>query len=84
MHRVFHFQVSILAPRLDLGSKSQQILALARVRSIWDFQLLDAKAKVMSVDFSDALDVKPVRQGTSENDEASGCCLSLAERNVGA
>jgi magnesium-transporting ATPase (P-type) len=41
--RVFHFEVSISAPRLDLGSKSQQILTLTRVRSIWDFQPLDAK-----------------------------------------
>jgi hypothetical protein len=58
---VFHFEVSISAPRLDIGSKSQQILTLARARSIWDFQPLDAKARVMPVDFSDALDVKPVR-----------------------
>jgi hypothetical protein len=60
-YRVFHFEVSISAPRLDLESKSQQILALARVRSIWDFQPLGAKARAMTVDFSDALDVKPVR-----------------------
>jgi hypothetical protein len=60
-YRVFCFEVSILAPRLDLGSKSQQILTLARARSIWDFQPLGAKEKAMPVDFSDALDVKPVR-----------------------
>jgi hypothetical protein len=59
-YRVFHFEVSISAPRLDLGSKSQQILALARARSIWDFQPLGAKAIAMPVDFSDALDVKSV------------------------
>jgi hypothetical protein len=59
--RVFHFEVSISAPRLDLGSKPQQILTLALVRSICDFQPLGAKARVMSVDFSDALDLKPVR-----------------------
>jgi hypothetical protein len=58
---VFHFEVSISAPRLDLGSKSQQILRLAQARSIWDFQPLGAKARAMLVDFSDALDVKPVR-----------------------
>jgi hypothetical protein len=61
MYRVFHFEVSISAPRLDLGSKSQQILTLARARSIWDFQLLGAKARAMPVDFSEALNVKPVR-----------------------
>jgi hypothetical protein len=59
--RVFHFEVSISAHRLDLGSKSQQILTLARAMSIWDFQLLGAKARAMPVDFSDALDVKHVR-----------------------
>jgi hypothetical protein len=58
---VFHFEVNISAPRLDHGSKSQQILTLARARSIWDFQPLGVKARAMSVDFSDALDVKPVR-----------------------
>jgi hypothetical protein len=58
---VFHFKVNISAPRLDLGSKSQQILALARARSIWDFQPLGAKARAMLVDFSDALDVNHVR-----------------------
>jgi hypothetical protein len=58
---VFHFEVSISTPRLDLGSKSQQILTLARVRLIWDFHPLGAKVKAMPVDFSDALDVKPVR-----------------------
>jgi hypothetical protein len=47
--------VSISAPRLDLWSKSQQILALARARSTWDFQLLGAKARAMPVNFSDAL-----------------------------
>jgi hypothetical protein len=61
MDRVFHFEVSISAPQLNLGSKSQQILTLARARSIWDFHPLGAKAKAMSVDFSDALDIKPVR-----------------------
>jgi hypothetical protein len=45
---------------LDLGFKSQQILTLARARSIWDFQPLGAKAKAMLVDFSDALDITPV------------------------
>jgi hypothetical protein len=58
---VFHFEVSISAPQLDLGSKSQQILTLARAKSIWDFQQLGAKARAMQVDFSDALDGKPVR-----------------------
>jgi hypothetical protein len=58
--RVFHFEVSISAPRLDFRSKSQQILTLARAKSIWDFQRLRAKTKAMPVDFSDALDVKPV------------------------
>jgi hypothetical protein len=57
-HRVFHFTVSISAPRLELGSKSQQILTLARAKSIWDFQPLGAKARAMLVDCSDALDVK--------------------------
>jgi hypothetical protein len=79
---VFHFEVSILAPQLDLGSKSQQILTLTRARSIWNFQALGAKARAMPVDFSDVLDVKPVREGTSENDAASDCCLSLAEKDV--
>jgi hypothetical protein len=60
MYRVFHFEVSISAPRWDLESKSQQILTLARVRSIWDFQPLGAKAGAMPVAFSDALEVKPV------------------------
>jgi hypothetical protein len=60
-YRMFHIEVSISALRLDLGSKSQQILILARVRSIWDFQPLGAKARAMPVDFSDALDVTPVR-----------------------
>jgi hypothetical protein len=58
---MFHFDVSISAPRLDLGSKSQQVLILVRARSIWDFQLLGTKARAMPIDFSDALDVKPVR-----------------------
>jgi hypothetical protein len=58
---VFYFEVSILAPRFDLGSKSQHILTLARARSIWDFQPLGVKARAMPVDISDALDVKPVR-----------------------
>jgi hypothetical protein len=58
---VFHFEVSISAPRLDLGSKSQQILTLAGAKSIWYFQPLGAKARAMPVDFSDALDVKFVR-----------------------
>jgi hypothetical protein len=61
IYRVFHFEVSIPAPRLDLASKSQQILALARAKSIWDSQPLGAKARAMSVDFSEALDVRPVR-----------------------
>jgi hypothetical protein len=58
---VFHLEVNISAPRLDLKSKSQQILTLARARSICDFQPLGAKARAMSVDFSDTLDVKSVR-----------------------
>jgi hypothetical protein len=37
----------------------------------------------MPVDFSDALDVKPARSGTSENGAASDCCLSLAESDIG-
>jgi hypothetical protein len=69
---------------MDLGSKSQQILTLARARSIWDFQLLGAKARAMPVDFSDTLDVKHVREVTSENDTASDCCISLAGGDVGA
>jgi hypothetical protein len=81
---VFHFEVSISAPRLDLGSKSQQILTLAQARPIWDFQPLGTKARAMPVDFSDALNVKPVREGTSANDAASDCCLSFAEKDVGA
>jgi hypothetical protein len=60
-YRVFHFEVSISAPQLDLGSRSQQILTLARVRSIWNFQLPGAKARALPVDVSDALDSKPVR-----------------------
>jgi hypothetical protein len=59
-YKVFHIEVSISAPRLDLGSKSQQMLTLARSRSIWNFQPLGAKARAMPVDFSDALGVKPV------------------------
>jgi hypothetical protein len=82
LYRVFHFEVSISAPRLRLGSKPQQILTLARVWSTWDFQPLGAKARVTPVDFSDALEVKPVHQGTSENDAASDCRPSLAERDV--
>jgi hypothetical protein len=50
-YRVFRFEVSVLAPRLDLGSKSQQILTPARARSIWDFQLLGVKAITMPIDF---------------------------------
>jgi hypothetical protein len=61
LYGVFHFEMSISIPRLDLGSKSQQILTLARAKSIWDFQPLGAKTRAMPVDFSDALDVKPVR-----------------------
>jgi hypothetical protein len=57
---MFNFEVSISAPQLDLGSKSQQILTLARARLIWNFQPLGAKARVMPVNFSDALDVEPV------------------------
>jgi hypothetical protein len=79
---MFHFEVSISAHRLGLGSKSQQILTLARARSIWDFQPLGAKTRAMPIDFSDALDVKSVREGTSENDTASDYCLFLAERDV--
>jgi hypothetical protein len=58
---VFHFEVSISTPRLDLGSKSQQILTLAPARSIWNFQSLGAKARATPVDFSDAIEVKSVR-----------------------
>jgi hypothetical protein len=58
---VFHFEVSISAPQVDLGSKSQQILTLARARPIWDFQPLGAKARAMPVDFSDAPDIKSDR-----------------------
>jgi hypothetical protein len=58
---VFHFEVSISAPRLDLGSKSHQILTFARTKSVWDFQPLRAKARDMPVDFSDAKKIKPVR-----------------------
>jgi hypothetical protein len=83
-YRAFHFEVSISATRLDLGSKSQQILTFALVRSIWDFHALGAKARAMPVDFSDALDMKPVRSGASENDTASDDCLSLVEKDVGA
>jgi hypothetical protein len=60
LYRVFRFEVSISAPRLEPRSKSQQILTLARARSIWDFQPLGAKARAMPVDFSDALEVKSV------------------------
>jgi hypothetical protein len=60
-YQVFHFEVSISAPRLDLGSKSQRIPTLVRARSIWDFQPLGTKSRAMPVDSSDALDVKPVR-----------------------
>jgi hypothetical protein len=59
--RVFHFEMSIAAPQLDLESESQQILTLARARSICDFQPPGAKARSMPVDFSDALDAKPRR-----------------------
>jgi hypothetical protein len=59
--RVFRFEVSISTPRLDLGSKSQQILTLARARSIWDVQPLGAKTRVTPVDFSSTLNVKPAR-----------------------
>jgi hypothetical protein len=76
--------VSIWAPRLDIGSRSQQILTLARARLTWDFQPLGAKVRIVPVDFSDALYVKSVRLDTSENDAASDCCLSLAERDAGA
>jgi hypothetical protein len=51
---------------LDRGSKSQHILTLARGRSIWDFQLLGAKARAMPVDFSDTLDVKYVVKAHSK------------------
>jgi hypothetical protein len=60
MYRVFHFEVSLSAFRLALRSKFQQILTLARARSIWEFQPLSAKARAMSVDFPDALNVKSV------------------------
>jgi hypothetical protein len=48
---MFHLEVSISAPRLDLESESQQIFTPARAWSIWDFQPLGAKARAMSVDF---------------------------------
>jgi hypothetical protein len=51
MYRVFHFDGSISAPRLDLGSKSQQILTLAQIMSIWDFQPLGAKTRARPVNF---------------------------------
>jgi hypothetical protein len=38
----------------------------------------------MLVDFFDARDVKPVRYRTPENDPGFDCCLSLAEKDVGA
>jgi hypothetical protein len=76
--------MSISAPRLDLGCKSQLILILVRARPIWNFQPLGAKARAVPVDFSDALEVKPVREGTPENGAASDCCLSLAESDIGA
>jgi hypothetical protein len=60
LYGVFHFEVSISAPRLDLGSKSRQILTLDRARSIWDFQPLGAKAKAVPVNFSDVFDIQPV------------------------
>jgi hypothetical protein len=44
-HKVFHFEVSISAPRLDLGPKPQQILTLARARSILDFHPLGVKTR---------------------------------------
>jgi hypothetical protein len=81
---VFHFEVSISAPRLDLGFRSQQILTLTRARSIWGFQPLGAKARTMPVDFSDVLDGKSVRECTSENGAASDCSLSLTEKDAGA
>jgi hypothetical protein len=48
---MFHFEVSISAPQLDLEFKSQQILTLARARSIWNFQPLGAKARTLPGDF---------------------------------
>jgi hypothetical protein len=60
MYKLCQFEVSISAPRLDLGSKSQQILTLPWARPIWDFQPPGAKARAMPVDFSEALDDKPV------------------------
>jgi hypothetical protein len=72
---VFHFDVSISAPRLDLGSKSQQILTLARARSIWDIQPLGAKARAVPVDFSEGL------RGTSDQWKQFDCQrLSLPRR----
>jgi hypothetical protein len=61
LYRVFPFEVSISARRLDLGSKSQQILTLARAKLIWDFQPPGAKARAMPVDFSNPLEVKSAR-----------------------
>jgi hypothetical protein len=83
IYRVFHFEVRISAPRLGLESKSQQILTLVQARSIWDFQPLGAKARIMPADFSDVLDATSVCSGTSENDAVSDCCLSLAEVDIG-
>jgi hypothetical protein len=69
--RVFLLEVNISAPRLDLGSKSQQILILTRAISIWNFQPLGAKARSIPVDFSGGLDIKLVRKRPSSHDAAS-------------
>jgi hypothetical protein len=78
------WQLTFLGCCAVAGSKSQQILTPVRARSIWNFLALVAKARDMPVDFSDPLDVTPVCQGTSENDAASDCCLSLAQRDISA
>jgi hypothetical protein len=68
---VFHFEVSISHPDWISGKVDLGFSAAGR------------KSKSHAGRFSDALDVKSVRSGTSENDAVSDCCLSLAERDVG-
>jgi hypothetical protein len=70
--------MSISAPRLDLKSKFQQILTLARARPIWAFQPLGAQARTMPVDFSDALDVNLyVKAHQKMTQRPIVACLSL-------
>jgi hypothetical protein len=45
MYGVFHFEVSISASRLDLGSKSQQILTLALGKVDLGFSAAGRKSK---------------------------------------